>query len=139
MAKKRELQKAPELVNVPAAAESEYVIGADVPLYRITADVVVSIVDIVNLSMISADFPKYTVNAMEELQGMILIPNPQDPTGTSLTVHPEWRSDFMRNAQALMTTLSEIAMRNIAAQEVAEEIAEEAAEEAASTDPTERN
>lgn len=139
MAKKRELQKAPELVNVPAAAESQYAIGEDVTLYRITADVVVSIVDIVNLSMISADFPKYTVNAMEELQGMVLCPNPQDPTGTSLTVHPEWRNNFVQNANALMSTLSEIAMRNIAAQGVAEEIAEEAAEEAASTDPAERN
>ena len=89
-------------------------------IYSLSPDIASCLLDIIQLSFLSTEFgPEQTVDAVEEITGMILETDPSDPTGTRLTINKDWLTRFRTDAQAFMEyatrvfTMAETAAKKI--------------------------
>ena len=109
--------------ETPETTEGAY--SAEEKTYRLTPDFAMAVMNIIQLSMISAQFgDKYAINAAEEIGSIVLVPNQGDPTGTSLTVHPAWVERFDLDAAAFLQTAERLSQELMAANEAIAETAE---------------
>ena len=108
--------------EAPETTEGAY--SVEDKTYRLTPDFAMAVMNIIQLSMMSAEYgDKYAVNAAEEIGSIVLIANPNDPTGTSLTVHPAWAERFSADAVAFLQTAERLSQELMAADKAIEETA----------------
>ena len=89
-------------------------------IYSLSPDIAAVLLDILQISLLSTNFgPEQTIDAVAEIQSMVLEPHANDPTGTMLTVNEEWHERFKADAQGFMEYANRVfAMTQQAAEQV---------------------
>lgn len=87
-------------------------------IYRLHPDVAMLCQQIVSLSMMSAGISAMeTINAGKTMCEIMLVESKDDPTGTTMTVDPNWYEEFKQNMEGAFAVVEKHLAENREAQE----------------------